>query len=83
MNIDEINGLLQQEDNDDILFDSTEDEDFWAVFIQHGALSNGYMNVWLENQGGKMWRSNVCIISLLWVLRKLEAVSWLHKLIHT
>ena len=22
-------------------------------FIQHGALSNGYMNVWLENQGGR------------------------------
>ena len=28
MNIDEINGLLQQDDNDDILFDSTEDENF-------------------------------------------------------
>ena len=28
MNIDEINGLLQQDDNDDILFVTTEDEDF-------------------------------------------------------
>ena len=29
MNIDEINGLLQQDDNDDILFvTTTEDEDF-------------------------------------------------------
>ena len=28
MNNDEIHGLLQKDDNDDILFDSTEDEDF-------------------------------------------------------
>ena len=28
MNIDEIKGLLQQDDNDDILFVTTEDEDF-------------------------------------------------------
>ena len=28
MNIDEINDLLQQDDNDDIMFVTTEDEDF-------------------------------------------------------
>ena len=28
MNVDEIKGLFQQDDNDDILFVTTEDEDF-------------------------------------------------------
>ena len=53
MNIDEINGLLQQDDNDwYLLWFHWRWEDFLWVFIQHGALSNGYMNVWEVNQGG-------------------------------
>ena len=52
MNIDEINGLLQQDDNAYHVWFHWRWR-FLCVFSQHGALSNGYMNVWLENQGGR------------------------------
>ena len=54
MNIDEINGLLQQDENDDSYLVCYHWRwRFLWVFIQHGVLSNGYMNVLLENQGGR------------------------------
>ena len=48
MNIDEINGLLQQDDNDDILFDSTEDEDFRGFSFKMELYQMVIMNVWWE-----------------------------------
>ena len=51
-NIDEINGFLQQDDND-ILFDSIEDEDFRGFSFNLELYQMVIMNVWLENQGDR------------------------------
>ena len=54
MNIDEINGLIASTRWQWWYFVCYHWRwRFSCVFIQHGALSNGYMNVWLENQGGR------------------------------
>ena len=67
MNIDEINGLLQ-DDNDDILFDSTEDEDFRGFSFNMELYQMVIMNAWLENQGDRRCEElmSVAIIIILW-----------------
>ena len=69
MNIDGINGLLQQDDKDDIVFDSTDDEDFRGFSFNMELYQIVIMNVWLENQGDRrceeLMSALLAIISIL------------------
>ena len=68
MNIDEINGLLQQDDNDDILFDTIEDEDFRGFSFKMDHHQMLIMNVWEVNQGGIKCEELAIIIIILFLL---------------
>ena len=68
MNIDEINGLLQQDDNDDILFDSIEDEDFRGFSFKMELYQMVIMNVWEVNQGSIKCEELAIIIIILFLL---------------